>query len=130
MAIGYLVLTTAYYSNSFNGRDIVFMSTSLFGKDGSVYNQSSILTPDFQLDPVKLAEVGPPRKLANRTFRNKSTFLRKMCCIFLGYTTTYTISQLAYNIGLGAAITHVFIWHWKELKSGNVMTLTASPSFK
>lgn len=94
MAIGYIVLTVAYYCNSFNGRDLVFMSTSLFGKDGSVYNQSAILTPNFQLDPGKLAEVGSPR-----------------------YTTTYTVSQLAYNICLGATITHVFIWHWKELKS-------------
>ncbi|KAF8524054.1 OPT oligopeptide transporter [Hysterangium stoloniferum] len=93
MAIGYVVLTAAYYSNAFNGRNLVFMSTSLFGSDGSVYNQTAILTPDLNLDPEKLAVVGPPR-----------------------YTTTYTISQLAYNIGLGAAITHVFVWNWKELK--------------
>ncbi|KAF8578774.1 OPT superfamily oligopeptide transporter [Ramaria rubella] len=94
MAIGYIVLTTAYYANVFNGRNLVFMSTSLFGLDGNVYNQSAILTPDFQLDPSKLAEVGPPR-----------------------YTTTYAISGLAYNIGLGAAITHVFLWNWRELKA-------------
>ncbi|KAF8491247.1 OPT oligopeptide transporter [Gautieria morchelliformis] len=94
MAVGYLVLTTAYYSNVFNGGNLVFMSTSLFGPDGSVYNQSAILTPDFKLDPSKLAQVGAPR-----------------------YTTTYAISGLAYNLGLGAAITHVFLWNWAELKS-------------
>lgn len=113
MAIGYIVLTAAYYCNSFNGRDLVFMSTSLFGKDGSVYNQSAILTPDFQLDPAKLGEVGSPRTLGS-VFFEKS--LLTLCS--LGYTTTYTVSQLAYNICLGATITHVFIWHWKELKSG------------
>lgn len=36
----------------------------------------------------------------------------------VGYTTTNTISALAYNLGLGAAITHVFLWNWTELKEG------------
>ena len=36
----------------------------------------------------------------------------------IGYTTTYAISGLAYNLGLGAAITHVFLWNWEELKAG------------
>ena len=36
----------------------------------------------------------------------------------IGYTTTYAISGLAYNLGLGAAITHVFLWSSKELKAG------------
>jgi hypothetical protein len=60
MAVGYLVLTTAYYANVFNGRNLVFMSTSLFGTDGNVYNQTAILTPEFTLDPSKLAQVGVP----------------------------------------------------------------------
>ena len=64
MALGYIVLTTAYYSNAFNGRNLVFMSTSLFGSDGSVYNQSAILTPDFNLDPGKLREIGVPSELS------------------------------------------------------------------
>ena len=95
MAIGYIVLTTAYYANLFNGRDLVFMSQSLFGPDGSTYNQSAILTPDNTLDPAKLAEVGLPR-----------------------YTTTYTISLLTYNAAVGAGFMHVLLWHWPELKRG------------
>lgn len=95
MAIGYLVLTLAYYSNSFNARDLVFMSTSLFGSDGEAYNQTAILTPDNKLDPAMLEQIGLPR-----------------------YTATYAVSQMCYNFSLGAAIVHVFLWHWKDLKRG------------
>lgn len=96
MAIGYAVLTGCYYANAFSGRDLVFMSTSLFGIDGSEYNQTAILTPQNTLDPTKLAEVGLPR-----------------------YTTTFAISQMTYNSSLGAAFVHVFLWSWKELKEGD-----------
>lgn len=95
MAIGYLVLTVAYYKNLFHAKDLVFMSTSLFGSDGSSYNQSAILTPEYTLDPTKLQEVGFPR-----------------------YTTTYVISQICYNLSLGAAIVHVVLWHWDDLRRG------------
>ncbi|CCM00442.1 uncharacterized protein FIBRA_02474 [Fibroporia radiculosa] len=94
MAIGYVVLTVCYYWNVFNGRDLVFMSTALFGGNGSTYNQSAILTPDNQLDPTKLAEVGLPR-----------------------FSTTYAISQMCYNFSLGAAIVHVLLWYWGDLKN-------------
>ena len=95
MAIGYLVLTLAYYKNSFNARDLVFMSTSLFGSDGSTYNQSAILTPENRLDPTKLEEVGLPR-----------------------FTATYAVSQITYNLSLGAALVHVLLWNWNDLKAG------------
>ncbi|KAI0674129.1 OPT oligopeptide transporter [Trametes maxima] len=93
MALGYLVLTLCYYRNVFNGRDLVFMSTSLFNTEGGSYNQTAILTPENSLDPSKLDAVGLPR-----------------------YTTTYVISQMCYNFSLGAAIVHVLLWHWPELK--------------
>ncbi|KAI0321162.1 OPT oligopeptide transporter [Amylostereum chailletii] len=93
MALGYIVLTTSYYSNIFDGRDLTWMSNSLFGSDGEVYNQTAVLTPDNKLDPNALATVGLPR-----------------------FTTTYAISQLCYNLSLGAAIVHVLLYNWKELK--------------
>jgi hypothetical protein len=89
------VLTTVYYTNTFSGRDLVFMSTDLFGEDGGPYNQSAILTPDNKLDPTKLAEVGLPR-----------------------YTATYATSQLCYNLSMGAAIVHIGLWHWKDIRKG------------
>ena len=103
MAIGYLVLTLAYYRNAFNGGDLKFMSTSLFGKDGDTYNQSAILTSDYSVDAEELAELGLPR-----------------------YTTKYTISQMCYNFSLGAAIVHVLLWHWKDLKRGTNNNLLLS----
>ncbi|KAI0088413.1 OPT oligopeptide transporter [Irpex rosettiformis] len=94
MALGYIVLTTAYYSNTFNARDLVFMSNSLFASDESTYNQTAILTPDNSLDQAKLESVGLPR-----------------------FTATFTVSQMCYNFSMGAAIVHVFLWHWKDLKA-------------
>ncbi|PCH45026.1 OPT oligopeptide transporter [Wolfiporia cocos MD-104 SS10] len=93
MAIGYVVLTVCYYRNVFHGRDLVWMSTSLFASNGSTYDQSAILTPDNTLDPAKLDEVGLPQ-----------------------FTTTYAISQMCYNFSLGAAIVHVLVWNWRDLK--------------
>ena len=92
MALGYIVLTTCYYNNVFNGRDILWMSQSLFNNEGGSYNQSAILTPQNTLDSSKLDSVGLPR-----------------------YTTTYAISQMCYNFSLGAAIVHVLLWNWPEL---------------
>ncbi|KAF7307796.1 OPT oligopeptide transporter [Mycena kentingensis (nom. inval.)] len=94
MWLGYAILTGSYYANRFNGRDLPFMSTSLFGEDGSKYNQTLIITDSYGLNKTALAEVGLPR-----------------------YTTTYAISQMCYNLSLGAAVTYLFVWHWAELKA-------------
>lgn len=95
MALGYIVLTAVYYSNIFSGRDLPFMSTSLFGPDGETYDQTAILTPDSRLNMTALESIGLPR-----------------------YTATYAVSQLAYNLSLGASIVHIFLWNWKDLKNG------------
>ncbi|KJA17574.1 hypothetical protein HYPSUDRAFT_206043 [Hypholoma sublateritium FD-334 SS-4] len=94
MGLGYIVLTAAYYSNVFNGRDIPFMSTSLFGADGQTYNQSAVIDSNYRVNQEALDTIGLPR-----------------------YTTTYAISQLCYNLSLGSAFTYIVIWHWPELKT-------------
>ncbi|KAJ7796192.1 OPT superfamily oligopeptide transporter [Mycena olivaceomarginata] len=94
MWLGYIVLTICYYSNVFNGRDLPFMSTSLFSETGDTYNQSEVITVDYKLNATALETVGLPR-----------------------YSTTYAISQLCYNLSLGAAVTYLFLWHWPELRS-------------
>ncbi|THU77231.1 OPT oligopeptide transporter [Dendrothele bispora CBS 962.96] len=95
MLLGYLLLTTCYYSNIFSGRDLPWMSTSLFSANGSTYDQSAVLTPDYRLNRTAVGENGEglPR-----------------------YTTTYAISQLSYNLSVGAAVTSLFLWHWPEMK--------------
>lgn len=95
MLLGYIVLTTAYYSNVFNGRDLKWMSNSLFASDGSKYNQTAVIGSDYRLDQSALETVGLPR-----------------------YTTTYAISQLCYNLSLGSAISTIILWHWRELRDG------------
>ncbi|VDC07714.1 unnamed protein product [Peniophora sp. CBMAI 1063] len=94
MVFGYIVLTSAYYSNLYDGKDILWMSTSLFNSNGSTYDQDAVLTPEYTLNETAIATVGLPR-----------------------YTTTYVISQMTYNLSLGAAITHVFLYNWKDLKA-------------
>jgi hypothetical protein len=71
------------------------MSTSLFGKDGDTYNQTAVLDSDNRLDRTILEEFGLPR-----------------------YTTTYAISQLCYNLSVGAAVVSVTLWRWDDLKRG------------
>jgi hypothetical protein len=97
MAIGYALLTGSYYSGVFNGRDLKFMSTSLFGSDGESYNQTAILTPENRLNSTALELIGLPR-----------------------YTTTFAISQLCYNLSLGATIMHIALYNWKDLKKGKL----------
>ncbi|KAG9219680.1 hypothetical protein CCMSSC00406_0005998 [Pleurotus cornucopiae] len=103
LALGYLILTACYYSNVFNGRDLAFMSTSLFGGDGQIYNQSAVIGSDYKLNRAALEVIGLPR-----------------------YTTTYAISQLCYNVSLGAAVTYILLWHWKELPFGGMRFLRQS----
>lgn len=95
MGIGYIVLTVTYYANVFNGRDLTFMSTALFGLDGNTYNQTAVINSDYQVNLDALATVGLPR-----------------------FTTTNAVSQLFYNLSLGAAFTSLVLWHWPEMKAG------------
>ncbi|KAF4574269.1 hypothetical protein EYR36_005602 [Pleurotus pulmonarius] len=94
LALGYLILTACYYSNVFNGRDLAFMSTSLFGEDGQIYNQSAVIGSDYKLNHAALEVIGLPR-----------------------YTTTYAISQLSYNVSLGAAASRSEYLRLTPLKS-------------
>ena len=97
MALGYLVLTLCYYKGVFGGRDLKWMSTSLFFENGTTYDQTLILNADNSLNKTKLAEVGLPY-----------------------YTTTYAVSQMCYNFSLGAAVVHVMLWYWADLKRGEI----------
>lgn len=98
MAIGYLVLTLCYYRGVFGGRALEFMSTSLFFENGTTYDQSLILNDDNSLNRTKLADVGLPY-----------------------FTTTYAVSQMCFNFSLGAALVHVCLWHWADLKRGEFL---------
>ncbi|KAL1746910.1 OPT oligopeptide transporter protein-domain-containing protein [Schizophyllum fasciatum] len=93
MVLCYIVMTACYYNNVFDGRNLPWMSTSLFGTDGKTYAQDAIITADYHLNKTALEATGLPR-----------------------YTTTYAISQLAYNLSVGASVTTIFLWYFPELK--------------
>ncbi|KAJ3784083.1 OPT oligopeptide transporter [Lentinula aff. detonsa] len=107
LGIGYIVLTACYYSNVFNGRDLIWMSTSLFGTNGSIYDQDAVITSDYRLNETALESVGLPR-----------------------YTTTFAVSQLCYNLSIGAAVTTLLLWHWPELTKafGKMQIFRSGPS--
>lgn len=94
ISICYILMMVSYYKDVFQGysRGLPFMSSSLFTGNGSTYNQTSILDAQYQLDLQKYAEVGPPYM-----------------------TTTFAVSQLAGYASMGAAFSHIILWHWKEL---------------
>ncbi|KIJ69505.1 hypothetical protein HYDPIDRAFT_24340 [Hydnomerulius pinastri MD-312] len=96
MCLCYILMLSCYYGDVLQGRSrgLPFMSTSLFFGNGTSYDQTAILNSNNQLDPVKYAEVGPP---------------------FM--TTTYAVSLLVSYGGTGAAFSHIFLWHWRELWS-------------
>ncbi|EGN93492.1 hypothetical protein SERLA73DRAFT_64004, partial [Serpula lacrymans var. lacrymans S7.3] len=94
LVLSYALMMGCYYSNVFEGksRGLPFMSTALFSGNGSSYDQSAILDSNNQLDPEKYAQIGPPYM-----------------------TTTYAVSLLASYASMGAAFSHILLWHWKEL---------------
>lgn len=94
LGFGYALMGGCYYADVFQGysRGLPFMSTALFAGNGSLYDQSAILSSNHQLDSAKYAEVGPP---------------------FM--TTTYAVSLLMSYASMGAAFSHIVLWHWTEL---------------
>ncbi|EPQ52747.1 OPT oligopeptide transporter [Gloeophyllum trabeum ATCC 11539] len=93
---GYILLTSAYYSDLWSGKSLglPWMSQSLFYANGTTYDQTTILNDKQEFDPEKYAQVGQP-----------------------WLTTTYGLSLLCYNLAVGASFSHVLVWHWKELKA-------------
>ncbi|KAF8824629.1 hypothetical protein HHX47_DHR8000349 [Lentinula edodes] len=64
----------------------------LFFENGTEYDQTLILNDDFTLNEDKLAVVGLP-----------------------WYTATQTVSKIGASLSFGATITHIIVWHGKEL---------------
>ncbi|KAK3934581.1 OPT oligopeptide transporter protein-domain-containing protein [Diplogelasinospora grovesii] len=95
--IGYLgcvILTVAaYYSNLWNAQNFPFLAQALFTENGTVYNQTEILGANNEVDPDRLAAYGLP-----------------------WFTTSNALSLLVMNCGITAAVVHVFLWNWDDVK--------------
>ncbi|KAI0653830.1 oligopeptide transporter [Cubamyces menziesii] len=81
-----------YASNVWHAQNFPFLSQLLFSENGTQYNQLAILNDDFTLNNTKLEQEGLPYYAASQTL--------------------YQISRTMY---IGAAVTHFFIWHFKDV---------------
>ncbi|KAM7183157.1 OPT oligopeptide transporter domain containing protein [Rhypophila sp. PSN 637] len=92
--IGCVILTvSAYYANLWNAQTFPFLAQTLFQANGSDYNQLQILGKNNEVDPELLKAYGLP-----------------------WFATSQALSLMVFNIGITAAIVHVLIWEWDEIK--------------
>ncbi|KAJ5620183.1 OPT peptide transporter Mtd1 [Penicillium lagena] len=90
--IWYPAMLGLYYSNAFNAKNFPFMSTSLFKSNGEPLSTTSLLNNEGTIDETKLAKIGLPSLTATTVW---------------GYFTQ--------NLAIGALITHVLIFYWKDM---------------
>ncbi|OBZ65710.1 Oligopeptide transporter 3 [Grifola frondosa] len=88
----YILMAGVYYGNLWRAKDFPFMSQAIFAQDGTQYNQTALLT-NGKFDPVKYEQLGP--------------------AFFSATNALYLITS---NLSLGATVTHVAFWHWRDLK--------------
>ena len=106
--IGCIILFMGmYYGNIFRAQDFPFLSQELFdgasnGTNAFIYNQTAIMTPEFEIDEGLLHAQGLP-----------------------WLTATYLAYLVTSNLGLTACFTHMLLWNYEDLKAGWVW---ASPS--
>ncbi|KXN87769.1 Oligopeptide transporter 6 [Leucoagaricus sp. SymC.cos] len=87
-AICYIAIMAIYYSNLWNSLDYPILSTSIFSSNGSVYHQSAVFGPTFQLNETALEEVGLPALTGSNAWLN-----------------------LTANLAIGGLIAHcIFFW--------------------
>ncbi|THH31057.1 hypothetical protein EUX98_g3142 [Antrodiella citrinella] len=87
----YGLMTGVYYGNLWHAKDFPFMSQAIFASDGTQYNQTALLT-NGRFDPAAYAELGPA-----------------------WFSATNALYLITSNLSLGATVTHVLIYHWRDL---------------
>ncbi|KAH9833309.1 OPT oligopeptide transporter [Rhodofomes roseus] len=92
ISLAYIMMSAIYYGNLWSSLSFPFMSQSLYTANGSIYDQTAILT-DGKFDATKYAELGP-------------AYL----------SGTFAFGLITSNLSVGALFTHVALWHWRDLK--------------
>jgi hypothetical protein len=101
--VGYILsiglYSAFYYSNVWDARRFPFLSQQLFSyKSNSTryeqYNQTAILNSRYEVDQKLLQKQGLP-----------------------WITSSYVFGMIAINIAITAAISHMCLWHWDDIKS-------------
>lgn len=91
-AMNYIILPLVYAKDVWHSRSFPFISQNLFFENGTIYNQNLILNPDFSLNKTALEELGQP---------------------WLSGSTV--IFNIGVNLSIGATLTHIGLWHGKEI---------------
>lgn len=99
VCLGYLVFSLIYYGNVWNARNLPFISPMLYSaKSNSThyipYNQTAILNRDHLVDEALVEKMGLPY-----------------------WTGTYVMALIMSNIAVLAAVVHLLLWHWDDMKS-------------
>lgn len=102
--VGCIILFSAvYYGNVWEAKKFPFLAQQLFSNTSSatepvVWNQSFVIGADHRVNREALADVGLP-----------------------WFATTYAVSQLVVNMSTTAAITHLCLWYWDDVKAAFAM---------
>ncbi|KZT11134.1 OPT oligopeptide transporter [Laetiporus sulphureus 93-53] len=88
----YILMAGVYYGNIWKAKQFPFMSQAIFAENGSQYDQTALLT-DGKFDATKYAELGPAY-----------------------FSATNALYLITSNLSLGAIVTHVALYNWKDLK--------------
>ncbi|KAL4757804.1 OPT family oligopeptide transporter [Aspergillus foveolatus] len=91
-AIFYVVMAALYYGNAWDTKSFPFMSTSLFHSNGTTFSPNSVINSQGTIDYTKLEQVGLPSLTSSTVW---------------GYLTQ--------NLAIGALISHVLIFYWKDM---------------
>ncbi|CDO68155.1 hypothetical protein BN946_scf184938.g7 [Trametes cinnabarina] len=81
-----------YANNVWKAQNFPFLSQLLFYENGTEYDQLAILNPDFTLNNTLLEQQGLPY-----------------------YAASQTLFQVSRTMYIGAAVTHFFIWHARDV---------------
>ncbi|KAL1711071.1 OPT oligopeptide transporter protein-domain-containing protein [Schizophyllum commune] len=92
LALCIIIFCACYANNVWNAQRFPFLSQLLFNETGDTYNQSLILNDDYTLNATKLEQEGLP-----------------------WFAASYVIYKIATSLSLGATVTHMAIWHGKQI---------------
>ncbi|BGP57708.1 hypothetical protein JCM8202_005492 [Rhodotorula sphaerocarpa] len=87
-----IIFCAMYANNTWNAQSFPFLSQQLFFVNGSVFDQSLILTPDYKLNETALHIYGLP-----------------------WYSASNAFYYLGCNLAIGATFTHIGLWYWRPV---------------
>ncbi|KZT64582.1 peptide transporter MTD1 [Daedalea quercina L-15889] len=91
-SINYFLLPAIFASNIWHSKNFPFISQNLFYENGTIYDQTLILNPDYSLNKTAFEIYGQP-------WQSGST----------------VIYNLGINMSIGATFVHIGLWHGQEI---------------